>query len=66
MKADIKEDKDMKNYRITYKWILPNALYVEDAEQIKSKITTLEDLIDCLNVIKENPERYELISVEKI
>ena len=56
----------MKEYRITYKWFHPNALYIDDQVEIKFKNTNLEDVIDSLRIIKENPQNYELISVERI
>ena len=56
----------MKNYRITYKWIMPNALYIEDMIEIRSKDATLDEIMDYMNIIKNDTEHYELVSVEKI
>jgi len=56
----------MKNYRITYKWIMPNALYIEDMVEIRSKDGTFNEIMDYMNIIKNDTEHYELISVEKI
>ena len=56
----------MKNYRITYKWIMPNALYIEDMVEIRSKDATLDEIMDYLKIIKEDTEHYELILIEKV
>ena len=54
------------NYRITYKWIMPNALYIEDMVRIRSKDGTFNEIMDYMNIIKNDTEHYELVSVEKI
>ena len=54
-----------KQYRIYYNWYHENAMPGYEFET-KVVMVTIDELIDALRLCKEQPNKYELISVERI